>query len=82
VGADGPDSGVGRSAPCADGPVFLAGLSTILAGCCTSIVLFSIFVAVCFCSMVFGLHFFCGGRYCVCVIEYLFCLLLLALICS
>jgi hypothetical protein len=57
----------GRSAPCADGSVFLAGLSAILAGCCTSIVLFSIFVAVCFSSTAFGLHFFCGGGYCGCV---------------
>jgi hypothetical protein len=49
------------------GPAFLAGLSAILAGCCTSAVLFSIFVVVCFSSMAFGLHFFCGGGYCGCV---------------
>jgi hypothetical protein len=66
-GADGPDSGVRRSAPCADGPAFLAGLSAIPTGCCTSVVLFSIFVAVCFSSTAFGLYFFCGGGYCGCV---------------
>jgi Na+/proline symporter len=65
--ANGPDSGVGRSALCADGPAFPVGLSTIPAGCCTIIVLFSIFVAVYFSSMHFGLHFFCGAGYCGCV---------------
>jgi hypothetical protein len=46
---------------------FLAGLSAIPAGCCTSVALFSIFVADGFFSMAFGLHFFCGGRYYGCV---------------
>jgi hypothetical protein len=32
-----------------------------------NVVLFSIFVTVCFSSMVFGLHFFCGGGYSGCV---------------
>jgi hypothetical protein len=53
--------------PGADGLAFLAGLSVISAGCCTSVVLFSIFVVVYFSSMAFGLHFFCGGGYCECV---------------
>jgi hypothetical protein len=71
----------GRSAPGADCPALLARLSAILAGCCTSVVLFSIFVAVCFSSTAFDLHFFCGGRVLwMCVIEYLFRLLLLALL--
>jgi hypothetical protein len=61
---DGPDSGVDRSAPCADGPAFIAGLSAIPAESCTIVVLFSVFVAVCFSSMAFGLHLFCGGGYC------------------
>jgi hypothetical protein len=64
---DGPDSGVGRSAPGADGPTLLAKLSAIPAGCCTIVISFSIFVAVCFSSTDFGLHFFCGGGYCGCV---------------
>jgi hypothetical protein len=34
-----------------------------LHNCC----LFSVFVAVCFSSMAFGLHLFCGGGYCGCV---------------
>jgi hypothetical protein len=62
-GADGLDLGVGWSAPCVDGPTFLAGLSAIPVGCCTSVVLFSIFMVVCFSSTAFGLHFFCGGGY-------------------
>jgi hypothetical protein len=45
----------------------LARLSAIPAGCCTSVVLFSIFVVVCFSSTAFGLHFFCDGGYCGCV---------------
>jgi hypothetical protein len=53
--------------PSIAGSVFLVGLSTIPAGCCTSTVLFSIFVAVCFFSTAFGLYFFCGGWYCGCV---------------
>ena len=57
----------GRSAPGADCPALLARLSVIPAGCCTSVVLFSIFVAVCFSSTAFGLHFFCGGGYSGCV---------------
>jgi hypothetical protein len=44
--ADGSASGVGRSASCADDPAFIAGLSTILAGSCTVVVLFSVFVVV------------------------------------
>jgi hypothetical protein len=39
----------------------------IPAGCCASVVLFSIFVAVCFSSTAFGLHFFYGGGYYGCV---------------
>jgi hypothetical protein len=66
-GADGPDLGVRRSLPCADGPAFPAVLFAIPTGCCTIVVLFSIFVAVCFSSTTFGLHFFCGGGYCGCV---------------
>jgi hypothetical protein len=66
-GADGPDSGGGRSAPGADYPALLARLSVMHVGCCTSVVSFSIFVAVCFSSTAFGLHFFCGGGYCGCV---------------
>jgi hypothetical protein len=65
--ANGLDSGVGGSAPCADGPTFIAGVSTIPAESCTIVVLFSVFVAVCFSSMAFGLHLFCGGGYCGCV---------------
>jgi hypothetical protein len=53
--------------PGADCPALLARLSTIPVRCCTSVVLFSIFVAVCFSSTAFGLHFFCGGKYCGCV---------------
>jgi hypothetical protein len=41
--ADGPDSGVGRSAPYADGPDFIARLSAIHAKSCTIVVLFSVF---------------------------------------
>jgi hypothetical protein len=66
-GADGPDSEGGRYTPGADCPALLAKLSAIPEGCCTSVVLFSIFVAVCFSSTPFGLHFFCGGGYCGCV---------------
>jgi hypothetical protein len=66
-GADGLDSGGGRSAPGAHCPALLFMLSPIPAGCYTSTVLFSIFVAVCFSSTAFGLHFFCGGGYCECV---------------
>ena len=66
-GVDGPDSKGGQSAPGANCPALLAKLSAVPAGCCTSVVLFSIFVAVCFSSMAFGLHFFCGGGYCGCV---------------
>jgi hypothetical protein len=58
---------VERSASGADCPALLARLSAIPAGCCTSVVLFSIFVVVCFSSTTFGLHFFCGGGYCGCV---------------
>jgi hypothetical protein len=50
----------GQSAPGADCLALLAKLSAIPAGCCTSVVLFSIFVAVCFSSTTFGLHFFNG----------------------
>jgi hypothetical protein len=46
-----------------DGPAFLAGLSAIPAESYIVVVLFSVFVAVCFSSMVFGLHLFCGGGY-------------------
>jgi hypothetical protein len=65
--ADDPTSGVGRSAPCTDGPAFIAGLSAIPAKSYIVVVLFSVFVAVCFSSMAFGLHLFCGGGYCGCV---------------
>jgi hypothetical protein len=65
--ADGPTLGVERSAPCMDGPVFITELSAIRAKSCIVVVLFSIFVAVCFSSMAFGLHLFCGGGYCGCV---------------
>jgi hypothetical protein len=43
--ADGLASGVGWSAPCTVGPVFIAGLSAIPAKNCTFVVLFSVFVA-------------------------------------
>jgi hypothetical protein len=49
------------------GSTFPAGLSSIPVGCCTIIVLFSIFVVVFFSPTAFGLHFFCGGGYCGCV---------------
>jgi hypothetical protein len=65
--ADGLDSGVRRSAPYADGLAFIAGLSAIPAESCIIVILFSVFVAVCFSSMAFGLHLFCGGGYCRCV---------------
>ena len=55
------------TAPGADCPALLAKLSAVPAGCCTSVVLFSIFVSVCFSSTAFGLHFFCGGGYSGCV---------------
>jgi hypothetical protein len=42
-------------------------LSALPIGCCTSVDLFSIFVADCFSSTAFGLYFFCGGGYCGCV---------------
>jgi hypothetical protein len=47
-----------RSTPGADCPALLARLSAIPVGCCTSAILFSIFVAICFSSTPFGLHFF------------------------
>jgi hypothetical protein len=53
--------------PGADCPALLARLSSIPAGCYTSVVLFSIFVVVCFSSTAFDLHLFCGGGYCGCV---------------
>jgi hypothetical protein len=65
--ADGLDSGVVRSVPCADGPAFIAGLSATPAESCLVVVLFSVFVVVCFSSMAFTLHLFCGGGYCRCV---------------
>jgi hypothetical protein len=65
--ADGPDTGVRQSAPCADGPAFIAGLSAIPTESCTIVVLFSVIVAICFSSTAFGLHLFCGGGYCECV---------------
>jgi hypothetical protein len=52
---------------CTDGPTFIAGPSAIPAESCTVVVLFSVFVAVCFSSMAFGLHLFCGGGYYGCV---------------
>jgi hypothetical protein len=45
---DSPDSEGRRSARDADCSALLAKLSTVPAGCCTSVVLFSIFVVVCF----------------------------------
>jgi hypothetical protein len=48
-------------------PAFIAGLSAIRAKSCIVVVLFSVFVAVCFSSMAFGLHLFCGGGYRGCV---------------
>jgi hypothetical protein len=65
--ADDPDSRVGRSAPCADGPAFIAGRSAIHAESCTIVVLFSEFVVVCFSSTTFGLHLFYGEGYIGCV---------------
>jgi hypothetical protein len=65
--ADGPTSGVGRSAPCMDGPAFIAELSAIPTKNCIVVVLFSVFVVVWFSSMAFGLHLFCDGGYCGCV---------------
>jgi hypothetical protein len=56
----GSDSQGGRSAPGVDCSALLARLSVMPAGCCTSVVSFSIFVAVCFSSTAFGLHFFCS----------------------
>jgi hypothetical protein len=47
--------------------VLFSRLSAIPVGCCTSVVLFSIFVVDGFSSTAFGLHFFCGGGYCGCV---------------
>jgi hypothetical protein len=44
--ADDSASGVGRSASCTVGPVFIARLSAIPAKSCTVVVLFSIFVVV------------------------------------
>jgi hypothetical protein len=44
--ADGPASGVGRSASCVDDLAFIARLSTILAESCTVVVLFSVFVTI------------------------------------
>jgi hypothetical protein len=70
--ADGPALGVGRSVSCADDPAFIAGLSTILAESCTVVVLFSVFVVVCFFSTAFGLHLFCGDGYCGCVSSNIF----------
>jgi hypothetical protein len=64
---DVPTLGVGRSMPCTDGPSFIVGPSAIPAESCTVVVLFSVFMAVCFSSMAFGLHLFCGGGYCGCV---------------
>jgi hypothetical protein len=59
----------GSDGPCPAQTVlpFIAGLSTIPAESCTIVVLFSVFVVVCFSSMAFVLHFFCGGGYCGCV---------------
>jgi hypothetical protein len=51
-----------------DGPAFIAGLSAIPTKSCLVVVLFSIFVVVCFSSMAFGLHLFCGGGYYGCVL--------------
>jgi hypothetical protein len=65
--ANSPDSWVGRSVPYADGLAFIAGLSAIPVESCIIVVLFSIFVTVCFSSMAFGLHLFCGGGYYGCV---------------
>jgi hypothetical protein len=47
--------------PSADGTAFIVGLSAIPAESCTIVVLFSVFVAVCFSSTAFGLHLFYGG---------------------
>jgi hypothetical protein len=43
------------------------GYLPYLQGAAQVVVLFSIFVAVCFSSTAFGLHFFCGGGYSGCV---------------
>jgi hypothetical protein len=60
---------------------FIAGLSIVPSESYTIVVLFSVFVAVCFSSMAFGLHLFLWWRVLwMCVIEYLFCLLFLVLL--
>jgi hypothetical protein len=71
---DGLTSEVGRSDlrgwtvhPCTDGPAFIAGFSAIPAESCIVVLLFSVFVVVCFSSMAFGLHLFCGVGYYGCV---------------
>jgi hypothetical protein len=46
--ADDPTSGVERSVSCMDGPAFIAGLSAKRAKSCIVVVLFSVFVVVCF----------------------------------
>jgi hypothetical protein len=46
---------------------FIAGLSAIPAESYTFVVLFFAFVAVYFSLTTFGIHLFCGGRYCRCV---------------
>jgi hypothetical protein len=81
-GADGPDSEGRRSAPGADCPALLAKLSVVAAGCYTSVVLFSIFVAVCFFNGLWSPFLLWWRVLWMCVIEYLFRLLLLALLCS
>jgi hypothetical protein len=60
--------------PGADGPRLAQiaqscwpGYLPYLQGVVQVLFLFSIFVAVCFSSTTFGLHFFCGGGYCGCV---------------
>jgi hypothetical protein len=65
--ADGPALGVGWSMPCTDGSAFIAGPSAIPVESCTVVVLFSVFMAVCFSSMAFGLHLVYDGGYCGCV---------------
>jgi hypothetical protein len=65
--ADGLASGIGWSVSSAHGPAFIARLSAVYAESCTVVVLFCAFVGVCFSSMAFGLHLFCGGGYCGCV---------------
>jgi hypothetical protein len=80
-GADGPDSRVRRSVSSADGPAFIAGLSVVPSESYTIVVLFSVFVAVCFSSTAFGLNLFLWWRVLwMCVIEYLFRLLFLVLL--